>query len=412
MNRPRILIVTRKFWPQVGATQRALGRLVWKLGDYFDITMVTAFAHPHWPRRLEYGPARVDRIYKTPTGWFSMRGAMRTLTKYISDAKPAFDLIYTLRMRDESAAVVKALGDKIPTVIRAEYSGLYGDCYPLSEDRRSETIRRQCTSASRMIATSPSVASEVAAAGFPRGRIVEIPCDAYLPLTQPDDDDFPAILPDDPPEVSIERRQKIRDRMRESLAEIDAQLQTPDRMRVVACIEQWQDPEVFDFLLELALKMAAGPGRSVRFWLIGDRPLQPWVIRRMNEGEVRALFAFIPLADNIGPLLAASDAVIVPSCGRFSPLSLLEAVQSHTPLVCVNRPEIKAIVGEPEDHRARFFPEEDITSAMSTLEAMIDDSKAADAFARAAGSMAAERFGLARSVEKHVALFQELLEGD
>jgi len=410
LSRPRILIVTRKFWPQVGSAERALGRLVWGLGERFDVKVATAFAHPQWPRRLDYGPVRVERIYKAPTGWFSMRGSMRTLTKYISDARPEFDLIYSVRFREESAAVVKAACTQIPVVVRAEYSGTRGDIFPLAEDRRGEAIRRECTKATRVVTTSPYVAKEVTASGMPRDRIVEISCDAYSPDSKPDNRDIPATTPDDPTEVSIGRRRMIRERIRDSLAEIDPQLQTAERTRVVACLEGWQDPATFDFLLETALTMAAGPGRPVRFWLIGDQPLSPWILRRMNEGEVRALFAFMPLVDNIDPLLTAADAVIVPSCDRFSPLSLIEAIESQTPLVCIDRPEIDAIIGDTDAGAARRYPEGDITAAMTALEKIISDELSADALIRSADSVAAERFGLDKNIEQHAELFQTLID--
>lgn len=419
MSRPRILIVSRRFWPQVGATERALGRLVWGLGERLDITVVTAFAHPNWPRRLDYGPARIERIYKTPVGWFSMRGAMRTLGRYIADSQPSFDLVYVLRLREEAAAVIKAVGEQLPVVLRAEYSGPRGDCCRLIERRGGETIRRQCAKATRIIATSPSVADETAAAGMPRSRIVEISCDAYSPDMKPDrptdvteigPDNTPSERSGEEPTDSIARRRRIRERARGAMAEIDPQLQTPDNTRVVTCIEQWQDPEIFDFLLETALTMAAGPGRPVRFWLIGDRPLAPWIIRRMTEGEVRSLFAFVPIVDDVGPLLDASDAVIVPSCDRFSPLPLIEAIESQTPTVCIDRPEIHAVIGGPESENTRLFPEGDIRAARSALERLIDDTEAADAIAQSASRYAANRFGVARNIDRHATLLQELID--
>ncbi|MCR4414781.1 MAG: glycosyltransferase family 4 protein, partial [Thermoguttaceae bacterium] len=159
--------MARRFWPLVGGAEKNLADLAaaWA-GQGWEVTVVTARWQPHWPRDLLYRGVRLKRLADAPRdSWSTVRYA-RSIGRWLRRRRGEIDVVCVSRLRHEAYAAARALGRRVPLVLRAEGAGLSGDCRWHAQTPCGWRFRRCCRAAGALVAPSRSVEQDLLAAGF------------------------------------------------------------------------------------------------------------------------------------------------------------------------------------------------------------------------------------------------------
>ena len=134
--------------------------------------------------------------------------------------------------------------------------------------------------------------------------------------------------------------------------------------------------------------------------------------RAALESRVLALglgtrVCFLGQVEDLGPLLAAADAVVLPSRWEGLPLVLLEAMARGRPVVATAVGGIPEVVGDGE--HARLVPAEDARALADALEAFHRRLDAALRLGRRALQRVRESYAWSRVVEAFESVYDEAL---
>jgi glycosyltransferase involved in cell wall biosynthesis len=88
-------------------------------------------------------------------------------------------------------------------------------------------------------------------------------------------------------------------------------------------------------------------GIGAMLCLVGDGPDRPHLERRAHELGIIRDTLFLGYQEDVGPLYAAFDALVLPSGNEGTPVSVIEALAAGTPVVATR-------VGRDPELRERF----------------------------------------------------------
>ena len=141
MKPPRLVMVTRRFWPLSGGTEKTLARLAAALAARgCPTTILTARTQAAWPAAIRFGDVPVVRLSPPPEGrWNTWRYAAR----WPAGSAATGRLRSGLRL---DAARGSGRGDgggrQRPVVLRPGRIGRYGDCFWQIEAAGGRRIKR------------------------------------------------------------------------------------------------------------------------------------------------------------------------------------------------------------------------------------------------------------------------------
>jgi glycosyltransferase involved in cell wall biosynthesis len=141
--------------------------------------------------------------------------------------------------------------------------------------------------------------------------------------------------------------------------------------------------------------------------LAGDGSLRAELERRVAGLGLTDCVRFLGMVEELGPLLAAADAVVMPSRWEGLPLTLLEALARGRPVVA------SAVGGIPEviEDRVsgRLVPPGDVTALVEALEWLHRRADLAAALGREGLATVRERYTWERVVESFEEVYDEVL---
>ena len=387
MTLPRVVLVTRRFWPLVGGAEIMAARLAAGLhARGAQTTILTAHWQPDWPGEIEHHGVQVVRLANPQTRVWGTWCYMRALGRWLSKNQAAFDLAYVSMLKhDAYAAIAAARRHRFPVVLRAEGAGLTGDCHWQLEANFGLQIKRRCQRADAFVAPSPAIERELIVAGYARSRIHYIPNGVVIP---------------------DERDEASRAAARADLAEADASLAIGESAPLVVYTGRLHAMKGLEFLVR-AWPTVLKRVPDARLWLVGDGPFR----QELNEliGSL-GLWGFVYLAgpfDDVEDFLRAADVFVLPSLEEGMSLAALEAMAGGLPVVATDIPANKAIL---EDNvTGRLVPPRDSDRLAAAILGLLEDGPAGDALGRAARQQASERFSLDRTLDGHLQLFEQLL---
>ncbi|MBI2478449.1 MAG: glycosyltransferase [Planctomycetia bacterium] len=118
MNSLRLLMVTPRYWPLVGDTERVTSRLANEFCSRgCATTILTARWHHDWPESVVHRQAVVKRLPGSPRGGWTTLRYMRALARWVRQHREEFDIVYVMNLRQDAYAVVGALGGHAPPVV-------------------------------------------------------------------------------------------------------------------------------------------------------------------------------------------------------------------------------------------------------------------------------------------------------
>jgi glycosyltransferase involved in cell wall biosynthesis len=172
------------------------------------------------------------------------------------------------------------------------------------------------------------------------------------------------------------------------------------------CAARLEEQKGHAVLLE-ALAAARRRGLDFVVALAGDGSLRASLERRAAELGLTDCVRFLGMVEEIGPLLAAADAVLMPSRWEGLPLTLLEALARARPVVA------SAVGGIPEviEDRVsgRLVPPGDVAALAEALEWLHRRADLAAALGREGAARVRERYTWERVVESFEEVYDEVL---
>jgi hypothetical protein len=137
VNPLRLVLVTQRFWPLAGGAQRLTANLAIDLaGRGCEVTVLSARWHPAWPTEIGFHDVPVVRLPHAPEGlWCTFRYQV-SLARWLRRNVDRFDLACVATLQQEAYVTLRAVGRRVPVVLRAERAGNRGDCRWQAEARR------------------------------------------------------------------------------------------------------------------------------------------------------------------------------------------------------------------------------------------------------------------------------------
>src|SRR5690606_38191908 len=177
MTCPRIALVTRRYWPQVGGAERAMAGLAAEFRQQGHPCMVlTAQWEPHWPTECVHREVPVTRLAQPQVrGWGTIR-YMHALSRWFRRHAGEWDAVLVSMLKHDAYAAITSLRrTRVPVVLRAEGAGDTGDVQWQRTARFGSRIKQACLEADALIAPSAAIADELMHAGYLPSRIHLIP---------------------------------------------------------------------------------------------------------------------------------------------------------------------------------------------------------------------------------------------
>jgi glycosyltransferase involved in cell wall biosynthesis len=383
----RLVFVTRRFWPLIGGSEKALGNLAVELaGRGCRVTILTARWRPNWPARITFHEVPVVRLPPpAERGWRTFR-YMRALARWLTQNQDAYDLVYVWGLKHEAYAALRAVGQRVPVVLRAEKAGRHGDCLWQIEAGCGQRIKGRCMKAAAFVGPSRAVHRELQAAGYPRPRIQFLHDGVAVP----------------PP-----RSPKIKAAARAVLGEAHAALEAP----------HWAPLALYAGPLHAAqgLKhLVAAWGQIVarwphaRLWLAGDGPDRAALQAQIEAMNLGHRVALVGVFDTVDELLSAADLFVLPSLEGDECLALLEAMAAGLPIVAGDTPGNRDVLSDGRE--GLLVPAADAGALSAAIARLFQQRDLAAQLGAAARDRAAAEFSLAEMADAHVTLFERLVQ--
>jgi glycogen synthase len=375
----RIALVTRRYPPLIGGAERVLSYLAPALAaEGAEVVVVTSQLAGKGEAvtggASESEPAEDGvRVVRLATSGARVVGTwryMRNLRKWFE--RHPIDLAYVSMLKHD-AYVAVAAGRRLgfPVVLRPEGAGATGDLAWQAWGRFGRTIGTRCRQADAFVAISPAIRSELEAAGYDRGRIVDLPNGVPVPAEpwQP------------------------RHGWRAAPHAVFVGRLAPEKC-LDTLIDAW--PAV----------LSEYPG--ARLTLVGEGPERPALadrIERLGLGEAIVLAG--AQADPESTLRAA-DLFVLPSREEGMSIALLEAMALGLPVVASAIPGNLGLV--TDGVHGRLVPPSDPAALAAVIRDQWSNFDQALSLARAARARVVAEYSIGAVARRHLELFERLVK--
>jgi glycosyltransferase involved in cell wall biosynthesis len=384
-----VVLLSRSFWPLTGGPEVMLGRLACGLRARGSaVTVLTACWQPDWPTKFEDRGVVVVRV-PPPVGrrWATLAYIAR-LSRWLQDHRQEFDLVYVSELKHEAfAALFASRRAGFPVLLRAEHAGLEGDCYWQLSARCGRRIKRHCQRAAAVVAATAAIERELIAAGYPRDRLQRI--SLGVPRAE---------------SASSEARAEAR----AALAQTDPHLTVSGSGPLVVYLGRLlSQAKGLDDLL-VAWRQLIDAGSQAVLWIVGEGPDREQLRARAIELDVLGRVAFAGAFDDVDDFLQAADMFVMPARENQASLALLEAMGRGLPIVATATAETETLI----DHgRQGWLVPVAAPGALAqgVLHLERNPTLAAE-LADAARLRVRQEFDLDQVVERHLTLFQQILD--
>jgi glycosyltransferase involved in cell wall biosynthesis len=280
----------------------------------------------------------------------------------------------------EAEATIKAVGARVPVVLRAERGGRWGDCLWQIDARGGRRIKHACTAAASFVAPTPPVTRELEAAGYARPRIRQV---------------LNGMVPSPP------RTAESRNAARAALADAHAMLKLSEWATLALSTGRIERARGIEHLVA-AWPAIARQWAGARLWLAGEAPERAALVRQTDSLGLSSRIVPVGVFDDVDALMAAADLFISPA-PEGSPNGILEAMAAALPVVALDVPNNRWLV---EDGRSGLLvPPGDVPGLAAAIARLAGDARLRSQFGAAGRERVAREFALERMVQEHLALF-------
>lgn len=186
-RRPRLALISRRYPPLIGGAERVMSYLARALAaEGADVTVLTARV-PGLPEvesetAVGKGAGRLEvvRLGTAPVRFLGTWLYMRNLRGWLE--RNRVDLAYVSMLKHDAYVAVQ-VGRELgfPVVLRPEGAGATGDLAWQGWGRFGRRIGVETRRADALVAISPAIRTELLAAGYDPGRVVDLPNGVPVP---------------------------------------------------------------------------------------------------------------------------------------------------------------------------------------------------------------------------------------
>lgn len=386
MSGPRVVLVTRRFWPLVGGAERVMANLGAELASRsLAITLLTARWQSDWPAEITYRQLPVVRLPNPPQRIWGTVRYMQALGRWLRAHRQRYDLVYVSMLKHDAYAALSAVGGQAPVVLRAEGPGPTGDCRWQDEARCGRRIKRRCLTAPAVVAPSRSVERELVEAGYCGSRVHLVPNGIPIP-------------PERGPGAKLAARN--------DLGAVSPALRLPPGAPLAVYTGRLDEAKGLGDLLG-AWQAIAATWPQARLWLAGEGPYHTALEQEIRARELTGQVVLAGVFDSVDELLAAADLFVLPSWEEGMSVALLEAMAAGLPVVATDIPGNRDLV--TGGRTGLLVPARDPARLADAIARLLTEPALGAALGAAARGRAASRFSVARMAERHLELFDRLL---
>lgn len=372
----RLKLLLAESGRSVGGTERVVWELATRLPrQRFDVRvwLSPAPALDEFAAALQAQEIPVDRVAEVDSRW-DLRGMLATWTRLRALKPDVLHVHHVWPAADRYlAALARAAG--VPHFVVTEH--IVGDSH--SPGQRA-LKRDELSRADAVTAVCGAIADKlVGDYGVPRERVRVVPNGADLP--------------DEAAEAGPARQWRER---------FSAALIRPLWVVAARLEDQKGHAVLFDALAEVSKR-----GLEFTLAVAGDGTLRGALEERARQLGLGQRVRFLGSVEDIGPLLAAADAVVLPSLWEGLPLTLLEAMARSRPVIA------SAVGGVPEvvEHGENgwLVPPGDVIALADALEFMHRKADRATRLGRAGGELVRRDYHWQAVVEGFESVYDEVL---
>lgn len=387
MTPPRVLLVTRRFWPLTGGAESLTSALGAELSQqHWEPTIATARWQNDWPSALVHRGVPVVRL-GNPGGsaWGTLRYGL-SLGRWLRSRAGSFDLLHVSMLRHDAYTAISMRGyGGWPVVLRAEGIGEHGDCAWQTKANFGHRIAKTCRTADAIVAPSPIVRDELLAAGYPAEKLHVIHNGVAIPAA---------------PSHAAARLAA-----RAALAAANADLKLAKGSQLTVYVGRLHASKGLTTLLA-AWRSVARQHRESRLWLVGEGPLEGELEDEIQAAGLAGRVVLAGAFDAVDEILQAANLFVLPSREEGLSLALLEALAAGLPVVASDIPGNRLVI---EDGRqGLLFPPGDAGTLATAMGALLREPDRAAGLAAAGRERVSREFSLGKMVAEHLALFHSL----
>lgn len=387
MSGPRVVLITRRFWPLVGGAESAAARLATELrrqGAHPQI--LTARWERGWPREIEHAGVPVMRLPQPSLRFWGTMCYMRAIKQFLRDRIHEIDIVYVSMLKHDAFAALVALRNmRIPVILSARGSGDTGDFHWQRTANFGRIIRRRCLQADAFVACSRVIHDEFLRSGYPADRLIYIPNGVVVPPQRT------------PPRRLAARR---------SLSDIEPGLHLEPTAKLVVYTGRLHVGKgLFDLLDAWPQILAAHP--AARLWMVGEGPLRHELMTAVHSRALNKS-VFLPGAfDSVDEVLDAADVLVLPSYEEGMSNSLLEGMAAGLPVVATRIPGNLPLI-EHERH-GLLVAARDPQALATAICRVLSHSELAQRMGQFARDRVVNEFSIQQTARQHLDLFAKLI---
>ncbi|MDX1927220.1 MAG: glycosyltransferase family 4 protein [Pirellulaceae bacterium] len=329
---PRVLVVTRRFWPSCSdSTQRLMSWAKSLQSRGASLTVLTPRWHSTWSTRIDFCEMPVHRLEYAPTNPMRSARYSRGLSDWVSKHCSNFDVIYCDAADLEAQIILTQVPGlhRPPVVIRFDPLEL-GD----GSDPRWQPGTRTldaCRRASIVVAPRADAHQRLRAAGIQDTKIERIP-DISTPIIRTD---------------------MVRAAARNALADINHDLFVRSTDRVVVCPLELTRKSGVEFLIR-AIGPLVQDHRALRVWLLGDSAERGRFYDQLRYNGWHNLIAMPGAFEDLDEVLRVADMCIIPARGHGLGWLIPKCAASSVPFLTPDSPELRSMVDSEPTSQLTF----------------------------------------------------------
>jgi glycosyltransferase involved in cell wall biosynthesis len=386
-NAPRIVFVSRRFWPLLGGAETMIGNLTAALVERgVKVTILTACWEPQWPSEIVHRSVRVVRLPQPQQRMVGTLRYMAELTEWLRRRRAEYDIVYVSQLKHDAYAAVRA-GRRLgfPVILRATGAGETGDCHWHEVGRCGRRIRRQARRADAVVVPSPAIEAELLAAGFAAEKIVRL--DSGVPIPEP---------------LTAARRVQAR----ETIGYSNPALSLDERTLLAIYTGRLHAAKGLKSLIDAWAKVVERR-LDARLWLVGEGPEHARLERQIRALGLAGRVALVGSFDNIEDMLLAADLFVLPSFEEGLSMALLEAMAIGLPVVASHIAGNRRVVEHGVE--GLLVPPGDSVALADAIERVFAAPDFVAGLGAAARRRVQEHYSLDRMVDEHLNLFRRLV---